>query len=120
MYSWYVVRRTSMVNNNDTATDWFVLSDHADLLRVLDTLDVNPSWTDSCALQVYRDSRLDVSIDLLATVSDDDEGDDGDDFCPPDLTGVTIPALDGTPLPPGHPVILDGTPLHYGSSTFYN
>ncbi|WP_238006793.1 hypothetical protein KZZ52_24400 [Dactylosporangium sp. AC04546] len=118
MYSWYLVRRTAMVNNNDTVTDCFVLGEREDLLRVLATLDVHPGLTEECLLQVYREGRAASSVDLLATV-DADAADD--DFEPrfPDLDGVTIPALDGPVLPPGHPVLVDGEPLHYGCTTFY-
>ncbi len=33
---------------------------------------------------------------------------------------IDIPELPGRPLPPGHPVLLDGEPLHYGCTAFYN
>ncbi|MET7422626.1 hypothetical protein [Dactylosporangium sp. NPDC005555] len=118
MYSWYFVRRVGMANNNDTITDCFVLGDRDDLLRVLSTLDVNPNCTDSCTLQVYRDGRSLCTVDLLATVPDD--GSDEFECRPPDLTGITVPALSGPVLPLGHPVLIDGGPLHYGCTSFYN
>lgn len=116
MYSWYLLRRTGMANNNDTITDCFVLAERDDLLRVLETLDVNHGYNESCTLRVYREAQLVTTIDLFATVPDDDI----EDVVPPDLSQVTIPDLDGPILPPGHPVIIDGEPLHYGCTSFYN
>ena len=117
MYSWYVVHRTAMVNNNDTVTDCFVLSEREDLLQVLETLDINPALAEYCSLWVYREGELDAKIDLLATVPD---AEDDEDVRPPDLTGITIPALTGAVLPPGHPIVINGEPLHYGCTSFYN
>jgi hypothetical protein len=60
-------------------------------------------------------------VDLLATVEDEDS-DDEDPFEPRalELAQVDVPALAGAILPPGHPVIVEGEPLHYGCTAFYN
>ncbi|MFI5912009.1 hypothetical protein [Dactylosporangium sp. NPDC051541] len=94
-----------------------MLSDRDDLIRVLTELDVDPRFTESSTLEVHGTEIQ--TIDLLATV-DEEPDEDFEGTVALDLTRIDIPALPGRPLPPGHPVLVDGEPLHYGCTAFYN
>jgi hypothetical protein len=120
MYSFYVLRDARMVNNNDTVADLYVLSDRNDLLHVLEGLELDLGLTEACRLDVYLGGRLEHTVDLLATVPDEEVDDDDVVVRTLDLAGLTIPMLEGDVLPPGHPVVVDDETLHYGCTSFYN
>jgi hypothetical protein len=116
MYSFYVVRYTSMVNNNDTVTDWYVLTDRDDVLGLLDGIDVHPELVEACVVRVFDNGRESATVDLMEDGPDEVD----EDWLPLDLSGVEIPSLRGTLLPPGHPVVVDGERLPYGCMSVYN
>ncbi len=116
MYSFYVVRYTSMANNNDTVTDWYVLAERDDVVHVLDGIDVHPELVEACVLRVFENGRLSATIDLMEDGPDECD----DDWLPLDLSGHDIPPLRGTVLPPGHPVVVDDERLPYGCISVYN
>ncbi|WP_433205727.1 hypothetical protein ACQP00_38310 [Dactylosporangium sp. CS-047395] len=118
MHSFYLLRHTAMANNSDALTDCYVLADRDALIRVLTGLDVDPRWTVACTLEVHDPDRR--TIDLLATLPDEEIAADDPDYRTLDLDAIDLPALTGPPLPPGHPVIVDGEALHYGCTAFYN
>lgn len=121
MHSFYVLRHTGLPNNSDTITECYVLADRDDLIRVLTGLDVDPRWTEACTLTVHAGGAVAGTVDLLATVPDEEPDEDDDEgFRTLDLAGLEIPSLPGRPLPPGHPVIVDGETLPYGCTAFYN
>ena len=124
MHSFYVLRHTGLPNNSDTITECYVLADRDDLIRVLTGLDVDPRWTEACTLTVHAGGAVTGTVDLLATVLDEDPGEDEDEddegYRTLDLAGLEIPPLPGLLLPPGHPVIVEGEALQYGCTAFYN
>jgi hypothetical protein len=116
MYSFYVVRYTSMANNNDTVTDWYVLTRRDDVLGLLDGIDVHPELVRHCVVRVFEDGRVSTTVDLMRNVPDEVD----EDWLPLDISGVELPDLVGTVLPPGHPVVVDGERLPYGCISVYN
>ncbi|MFJ9852425.1 hypothetical protein [Streptomyces sp. NPDC101150] len=110
MYSYYVLHRSDLLNNNgDLSHHVFVLSDPDDVRQAVVSmreLDADEPAADLFRLRVHENGRFVAAHDLCA----DTEGPAGDG----DPAVLAIPPLTGTPLPPGHPVRVDGMTLAYG------
>ncbi|WP_329520199.1 hypothetical protein [Spirillospora sp. NBC_01491] len=114
MYSFYFLHRADMVNNNgDMVSRSYVLNAPDDLARALAEIAAEDAaaeyGADVLELRVYQDGRLAQTRDLR-------EGEERGGLIRADAAD-DIPALEGTPLPAGHPVRVEGRLLQYGCTS---
>ncbi|MFC4014566.1 hypothetical protein ACFOY2_45600 [Nonomuraea purpurea] len=125
MYSYYVLHRSLMTNNNgDTYSRIHVLSDPDDLRRAINALawELGYPWhEDVCWLRVYQRGALTSVVDLVAesnpgpNLTDEEFGALFDD----PARVIDIPQLLDPVLPPGHSVRIADKTYAYGCTSHY-